>query len=170
MKERLFCPALKDTVFGAAGVVAAFITSSLNEIPESVILLVILILADYISGIVVAGVFHKSSKTEMGRLESRAGWKGLCRKVAVLVLVYICHHIDLTMGTNGLIMRAVVIGFALNEMLSLIENVGLMGVPMPGALTQAVEMLKRKADAEAELITYHTDQQGSGETAEIRNE
>ena len=146
----------RDSVFAAAGILASWIASTVGGMSESIKLLLILMLADYASGLIVAGVFHRSSKTANGRLESRAGWKGLCRKVAVLVLVYICHHIDLTFGLNDVIMSGVVIAFCLNEMLSLVENVGLMGVPIPAALSNAVELLKSHADSQAQQITAAT--------------
>jgi toxin secretion/phage lysis holin len=142
----------RDSVFAAAGILASWIASTVGGLSESIKLLLILMLADYASGLIVAGVFHRSSKTANGRLESRAGWKGLCRKVAVLVLVYICHHIDLTFGLNDVIMSGVVIAFCLNEMLSLVENVGLMGVPIPAALSNAVELLKNHADGQVQAI------------------
>lgn len=143
---------LKDAVFAGAGFIAAYIATAFRGIPESVVLLMILMLADYFTGLVVAGVFHRSNKTETGRLESRAGWKGLCRKVAILVLVYISHHIDLTFELSDIVMSSVVIGFCLNELLSLVENIGLMGVPLPGALMQAIELLKAKADQQTAAV------------------
>lgn len=143
---------VRDSIFAAAGILASWIASTVGGMSESIKLLLILMLADYVSGLIVAGVFHRSNKTANGRLESRAGLKGLCRKVAVLVLVYICHHIDLTFGFNDVIMSGVVIAFCLNEMLSLVENVGLMGVPIPAALSNAVELLKSHADGQAQTI------------------
>ena len=73
---------------------------------------------DYVSGIIVAGVFHKSRKTENGALESGIGWKGLCRKGMTLLFVLIAYRLDLAIGTTY-IRDAVVIGFIANELISI---------------------------------------------------
>ena len=62
--------------------------------------LVIFMGIDYVTGLIVAGVFHNSGKTESGALESRAGWKGLCRKGMTLLIVLIACRLDLIMNTN----------------------------------------------------------------------
>ena len=129
----------KDVVFSAISVIGAFF----GGLPEAIVFLVTLMGMDYITGLIVAGVFHKSGKSESGRLESRAGWKGLCRKCATLCLVYVSYHLDLVLGTS-FVMDAVVIWFCLNELLSLTENVGLMGVKYPAALSNAIELLEQK--------------------------
>jgi len=103
---------------------------------------------DYISGLIVAAVFHNSKKTETGRLESRAGWKGLIRKGMILAIVLVAARVDMTLNTD-FIRDAVVIGFITNEIISIVENAGLMGIPIPKALMNMIELLKRKADAEA---------------------
>lgn len=84
---------------------------------------------DYVSGLVVAGVFHKSRKTDTGSLESKTCWKGLCRKCMTLVFVLVSYRLDLIIGTNY-IRDAVIIAFIANELISLVENAGLMGVPL----------------------------------------
>ena len=76
--------------------------------------------------------FKKSKKTESGALESHAGWKGLCRKGVTLLIVLVACRLDMTIGTT-FIKDATVIGFIVNETISLIENAGLMGVPIPKA-------------------------------------
>lgn len=113
--------------------------------------LVIAMSVDYISGLIVAAVFHTSKKTETGRLESRAGWKGLIRKGMTLAIVLIAAQLDQTLNTN-FIRDAVVIGFIANEVISIIENAGLMGVPITPALANMIDLLKRKADIEAKKL------------------
>lgn len=102
---------------------------------------------DYISGLIVAGVFRKSNKTEAGGLESRAGFKGLCRKVAVLALVLMAHYLDMVVGTD-FARDAVCIGFIVNEGLSILENVGLMGITYPAAIRKALDVLSQRAEGE----------------------
>ena len=105
--------------------------------------------ADYITGLIVAGVFKKSTKTANGALESKAGWKGLCRKGTTLLIVLVATHVDKIAGTDGLIRNAVVIGYIANEAISIIENAGLMGLPIPQKLKNAITVLKNKAEEEA---------------------
>lgn len=121
--------------------------------------LVIAMSIDYISGLIVAAVFHNSKKTETGRLESRAGWKGLIRKGMTLAIVLVAAQLDLALNTN-FIRDAVVIGFIANEVISIIENGGLMGVPITPALANMIDLLKRKADAKAEAIITVNDPKG----------
>lgn len=102
---------------------------------------------DYITGLIVAGVFHASPKTKTGTLESRAGWKGLCRKGMSLLIVLVACRLDAVMGSS-FVRDAVVIGFIANETLSIIENAGLMGVPIPKVLARAVDILKQRSEEE----------------------
>lgn len=105
--------------------------------------LVIMMCIDYVSGLMVAGVFHNSTKTESGALESRAGWKGLCRKGMTLLIVLVSYRLDLALGT-AYVQEAVAIGFIANEGISIIENAGLMGIPLPDALIKAIDILNSK--------------------------
>lgn len=104
---------------------------------------------DYVSGLVVAGVFHKSNKTDTGSLESKAGWKGLCRKCMTLVFVLASYRLDLIIGTNY-IRDAVIIAFIANELISLVENAGLMGVPLPAIIVKAIDILQKKSEESEE--------------------
>lgn len=109
--------------------------------------LVIFMAVDYITGLIVAGVFHASPKTKTGTLESRAGWKGLIRKGETLLIVLVACRLDAVMGST-FVRDAVVIGFICNETISIIENAGLMGLPIPAALTKAVDILKQRSETE----------------------
>ncbi len=99
---------------------------------------------DYITGLVVAGVFHASPKSEGGGLDSNAGWKGLFRKVATLVIILVAHFVDLLLGTEY-IRDAVVVAFTVNEILSILENCALMGVPIPKVLLRGIDILHQQA-------------------------
>lgn len=81
--------------------------------------------------------FLKRAKTESGALESHAGWKGLCRKGVTLLIVLVACRLDMTIGTT-FIKDATVIGFIVNETISLIENAGLMGIPIPKQLKRGL--------------------------------
>ena len=81
----------------------------------------------------------------MTTLESRAGFKGLCRKGTVLLIVLIAHRLDLALGTH-FIKDGVITAYILNDAVSIIENVGLMGLPMPQVLKKAIDMLKEETE------------------------
>ena len=102
--------------------------------------LCILMVMDYVSGLVVAGVFHRSPKSQTGGLESLAGLKGLIRKIATLCVVMIAHLIDRMIGTEY-IRDATTIAFSLNEIISILENAGLMGIKLPAVLTRALDII-----------------------------
>ena len=90
-------------------------------------------------------VFHASPKSRTGALESRAGWKGLIRKGETLLIVLVACRLDAVMATS-FVRDAVVIGFICNETISIVENAGLMGLPIPAALTKAVDILKQRSE------------------------
>lgn len=131
------------------GIIGSFIASLFGGFDAAMITLVMFMGIDYVSGLVVAGVFHKSNKTQSGALESRAGWKGLCRKGMTLVIVLIAARLDLLIGTTY-VRDAVCIAFIANETISIIENAGIMGVKIPEPLMKAIEVLKNKHDTEGE--------------------
>lgn len=133
---------MKDGICTAIGVVGSTIASFFGGFDAALITLLIFMGVDYATGLIVAGVFHKSEKTENGALESRAGWKGLCRKGVSLLVVLVACRLDMIMGSN-FIRDATVIAFIANEAISIIENAGLMGVPIPSVITKAIEVLKR---------------------------
>lgn len=131
------------------GVVGGFIASLFGRWDAALTTLVIFMGIDYVTGLIVAGVFHNSGKTESGALESRAGWKGLCRKGITFLIVLIACRLDLIMNTN-FVRDAVVIGYIANETISIVENAGLMGLPIPSAITKAIEVLTKKNEKEGE--------------------
>lgn len=134
---------MKNLVCTSIGMVGAAVSTIFGGWSEALTTLLICMVIDYITGLVVAGVFHNSPKSTSGALESNAGLKGLFRKAAMLLFVLIGHRLDLAVGTTY-IRDAVCIAFIANEILSLVENAGLMGVPIPEALTNAIDVLKNK--------------------------
>lgn len=136
---------IKTVICTVAGAVGGFIASLFGGWDAAIVTLIICMAVDYISGLVVAGVFHASKKSASGALESRAGWKGLCRKGMTLLIVLIACRLDLLLGTHY-IRDAVIIGFVANEVISITENAGLMGLPLPAAITKAIDILTDKAN------------------------
>lgn len=140
---------MKERIFTGIGVVGGFIASLFGGWDAALVTLIIFMGVDYLTGLIVAGVFHNSEKTETGTLESRAGWKGLCRKGVSLLVVLVACRLDLVIGSN-FIRDSVVIAFIANETLSIVENAGLMGIPIPAVIARAIDVLKKKAESEDE--------------------
>lgn len=138
---------MKLRILSIIGIIGSLISSLFGGFDAALVTLLIFMGIDYVTGLVVAGVFHTSSKTENGALESRAGWKGLCRKGVTLLVVLVACRLDLIMDSN-FIRDAVVIAFIANETISIIENAGLMGVPIPPVIVRAIEVLKQKSERE----------------------
>ncbi len=134
---------MKNTICAATGAAGSAIATLFGGWDYALVTLIIFMAVDYISGLAVAGVFKKSPKTENGALESRAGWKGLCRKCMSLVFVLIATRLDNIIGTTY-IRDAVCIAFMVNELISIVENAGLMGIGVPEIITNAIDILKNK--------------------------
>lgn len=136
---------MKSAICTTVGVVGSLVASLFGGWTASLTTLLLFMLIDYITGLVVAGVFHRSPKTETGALESRAGIKGLIRKFTMLLFVLVGHRLDVAVGTTY-IRDAVCIAFMANELLSIVENAGLMGVPIPAIVTNAIDILSKKGE------------------------
>lgn len=99
--------------------------------------------ADLLTGLMVAAVFHKSTKSENGGAESGAMFKGLCRKFVMWIIIAVAHQLDVVLGFNYITMAAVY-AFVANEALSLMENAGLMGIVKNDVIINAIDVLKNK--------------------------
>lgn len=136
---------MKERICALIGVVGGAAASALGGWDTGLQALILLMTMDYAAGLLVAGVFHSSPKTPSGRLESRAGWKGLCRKCATLLMVLLGSQMDLLLGVRC-IRESVIIGFCANEAISMLENAGLMGLPIPKALKNAIDILTKQEE------------------------
>ena len=131
---------MKEYITSALALMGGGISWAIGGFDMAVLCLIVAMAIDYITGLIVAGVFHNSPKTEGGRLDSRVGWKGLARKFVTILIVVAANLADVVMGTEG-IRTAVCIGFFANECLSLVENAGHMGLKIPAKLRNAIEEL-----------------------------
>ena len=132
------------TVIGAIG---GAIAQAFGGWTSALTTLVIVMGVDYITGLIVAGVFHRSSKSKTGTLNSCAGFKGLCKKGVMLLIVLVATRLDIMIGTF-FIKDCCVISFVCNETISITENAGLMGIPIPQVITKAIDVLKSKEEKE----------------------
>lgn len=136
---------IKIFILSGVACVGAAIASLLGGWNGAMTTLVILMLIDYVTGIIVAGVFHASPKSSGGALSSAVGFKGICRKFVILLIVVVACRVDLLLETN-IIRDATCIGFCSNELVSITENAGLMGIPLPRKLVEAIEVLRGDND------------------------
>ena len=137
---------MKNQICTMIGIIGGAAAAALGGWDTSMQLLVIAMIVDYITGVLVAAVWHKSAKSENGALESRAGFKGLIRKGCIIALVLVAHYMDLAIGTQY-IRDALVIGFAANEIISILENISLMGVQYPEIIKRALDIMQDKSQA-----------------------
>ena len=106
-----------------------------------IIALILFVVMDYITGIMCAIADKK--------LSSEVGFKGICRKVIIFMLVGIANIIDVEVIKTGSVLRTAVIFFYLsNEGISLLENAGHLGLPIPEKLKLVLEQLHDKGDSE----------------------
>ncbi len=134
---------MKEYFLIVCGIVGGAISALFGGWNHLLTTLLVAMGVDFVTGLVVAGVFKKSQKTPNGALESNIGWKGIAKKGVTLLIVLIAHRLDLAIGTT-IIRDAVVIAFIVNEVISITENAGLMGVPVPPPIKKAIEVLKEK--------------------------
>ena len=127
------------------GILGGFVAELFGGWTSDLITLIIFMAIDFIMGLIVAGVFKKSNKSDSGAIESKAGWKGLCRKGVTLLIVLVAHRLDIALQVD-FVRTATIIAYITNELISIIENAGLMGVPIPSKLKQAIEILRDRTD------------------------
>ena len=136
---------IKNGILVGLAVFGSFATNALGGLDASLQVLIALMVSDYITGVLVAAVWHKSSKSSSGTLNSVAGFKGILKKCMILMLVWIGVLLDQALGSSYA-RTAVVLFFIGNEGISLLENLGLMGVPFPEFLKRALEALRDQGD------------------------
>ena len=100
--------------------------------------LVVFIVLDYVFAIVVAATH--------GELNSKKGFKGIAKKVAILVLVAVAHQVDSVLGDGSLVRDSVIFFYIANELLSILETVGKTNLPIPDVLRRAVDTLNSKGE------------------------
>lgn len=142
---------MKHLICALSGVLAGILSAILGGWTLALETLGIIMVLDYATGLIVAGVFHASPKSKGGALESKAAFKGLIRKVGIIVIVIAFHQLDRLTGKSFFRDGAAWAFFA-EEFISVIENLGLMGLPMPKFVVKAVEWLRNKSDELAGTI------------------
>jgi toxin secretion/phage lysis holin len=140
---------MKGMLCAFIGVAGGLIAKLLGGWTSDMKTLLIFMAIDFATGLLVAGVFKNSNKSDTGALNSKAGWKGLCKKGLTLLLVIVAHRLDVELGTDY-IRTSAIFGFIANEAISIVENAGLMGLPLPKVITKAIEVLKESSEGDVE--------------------
>ena len=134
---------MKETICLVIGAIGGFIASLFGGWDSALATLIIFMAIDFATGMITAAM-GRSKHTDTGKLSSKAGWLGLAKKCSILMLIIVAVRLDILLNTNY-VRDAVCIGFCANEVLSIIENTSLMGIPYPPALKNAIEILQEKA-------------------------
>jgi toxin secretion/phage lysis holin len=120
---------------GAAGAGAA-ISYAFGGWAGVLSVLLILSTVDYVTGFLAAAI--------AGQLSSAVGFRGIARKLAIWLVVLVGAQIDRALGQGQMVSDAAVWWYMANEVLSVVENLGRMGVPVPPAISKAVQVLQKK--------------------------
>lgn len=128
--------ALWGTTTGAIGMVTTYLFGAWNSVLEALIFAMVI---DYISGVLAAYV-----NPDMA-LDSHRGFQGICKKLMILLLVSLAHFMDNAMGQQ-LICVAITWFFLGNEGLSILENAGKAGVPIPAKLKNTLKQLSEERE------------------------
>ena len=134
---------MKISVCAVIGSIGAGIVALFGGWTPDIATLLIFMAVDFIMGLTIAAYFKKSEKSTNGTLSSAAGFKGLCKKSATLLCVLVAYRLDVALGFNY-IRTATIIAFIVNEAISILENAGIMGVPIPPVILKAIDILKNK--------------------------
>jgi len=134
---------MREAIAAAIGTSGAFIISSLGGWDTSLQTLVSFMAINYISGLAVAGIFKRSKNSVNGALSSDYCWRGLAKKGMKLLFVLIGYRLDLMIGAD-FVRTAIIIAFISHELISIIENAGMMGIPIPAKLYKAIDILNGK--------------------------
>lgn len=119
------------TITGAVGVVSSYLFGAWSAALEALIVAMVI---DYVSGVLAAYVNPNLA------LNSQRGFRGICKKIMILLLVCLAHFMDTATG-QAIVCTAVIWFFLGNEGLSIVENAAKMGLPVPSKLKAALEQL-----------------------------
>lgn len=129
------------TVVAVAGAIASYLFGGWSALLGILLAFVVI---DYVTGIIAAGA--------EGKLSSAVGLKGIAKKIFIFVIIAVAHLVDTALGNAHIFRDAAIFFYLANEVLSIIENTGRIGVPVPPVIRQAVEMLRKKSGSESSEV------------------
>jgi len=124
-------------VVAVSGAAASYLFGGWSSLLSILLTFVVL---DYVTGFAAAA--------KEGRLNSEVGLWGIARKVAIFAVVAVAHLVDSALGDAHLFRDAAVFFYLANELLSITENLGRVGAPIPPAVQRAVEILRGKSEGD----------------------
>lgn len=127
---------MKEIIDSVLAVIATTFIYLIGGLDIALVCLLIAIVLDYISGIIKAYVTKE--------LSSKIGLKGILKKVGILLIVMLSVLVDRVTGETGAIRTLVIYYFVANEGLSILENLGQAGVPIPESIKKALKVLKKE--------------------------
>lgn len=123
------------TVIAVGGSIISFLFGGWSSLLTILLAFVVL---DYMTGVLAAA--------KEGGLNSEVGLWGIARKVAIFAVIAVAHLVDSALGDAHLFRDAAIFFYLANELLSIIENTGRTGVPIPEKLKGAVEVLRGRGE------------------------
>ena len=126
---------LYKSLIAAGGAAASYLFGGWSALLSVLLTFVVL---DYITGFLAAA--------KEGKLNSEVGLWGIAKKVAIFFVVAVAHLVDTALGDAHLFRDAAIFFYLANELLSITENTGRLGVPIPTAIQRAVEVLRGKGE------------------------
>lgn len=135
-----------DRVVKGLAIAGGVIAGIFGEWSALMTILAAIMVLDYVSGVLVA-IAGKSLKTEGGHLDSKVGFKGLAKKAFIIMIVLLATLLDRAIGAEAMVFQtATVCYYIANEGISVVENAGLMGLPVPGVVKKALEQMREKGE------------------------
>jgi toxin secretion/phage lysis holin len=143
-------------------VIGTIFTYAFGAWPQSLTVLLVAMGIDYLTGVAAA------MKEKKG-LNSHIGSWGLTRKGLTLLIVLLAHQIDLLLNLDGVTMSGAIYFYLANELISITENYGRLGLPLPNRLRQVIEVLKDKGDKNSDKEKIAEDSSGRNEEVDHSN-
>lgn len=138
---------VKQVISLVIGALTTGILKVIGEPTQDLKILLLLMVIDLIVGFTVSAVWHKSNKTKSGKVSSKAMFKGIVKKILTLVLVVVAYQIDILLSYD-VIRHVAIIGFIVQEIISIIENIAITGIKAPDIITKALDVLERSVKDE----------------------
>ena len=137
---------IKNGVCAFFAVIGGAFIKTLGGTSPALEFLLYAMIVDFVLGMII-GALNKSTKTESGGLNSTIGYKGLAKKVGIIIMVWIGFQADKVIGTE-ILRNMIIMGYVVNEVLSIVENLSLLGVVKIQAVTKMLDILKQKSESE----------------------
>ena len=154
---------ITELLAAAGGAIASFFIN----MPPLVWILIAVMTIDFITGL-ICGAMGKSNKTENGYIASNQAFIGLMKKALIILVVLLAALLDKAVSESAgirfeAVMGATCLWFIASEGFSILENVALMGVPVPGILMKLLEIMREKGDAKQQTTEKGKEERKDGE-------